>query len=146
VSEPQTGIPELPCPNCAANILQKGFYNYCSETSALREDNFTFVRDGRLLVDHNEKDHELTEHECDLEAFCQSCDKPLPWAPYEIRELDYKSLPEAQELVAELLAREASEEQADLPAQDQAVAISYELHSWRSNCAGSIPRTRRAGT
>lgn len=121
MSEQQTVIPELPCPKCQANILQEGFYNYCSETSALREDNFTFVRDGRLLVDHDERDQEVTEHECELEAFCSSCNEPLPWAPYEIRELDYQPIADVPDLIADLVAREASEEQVDAPPQDQAV-------------------------
>ena len=120
MSEQTTVIPELPCPNCAANILQKGFYNYCSETSALREDNFTYIREGRLIVDHDGRNNEVIEHECELEAFCRTCDKPLPWAPYEIRELDHQPIADLPDLIADLIAK-ASEEQADLPAQDQAV-------------------------
>src|SRR5206468_11970043 len=34
-----TDMPTLPCPKCQENILQQGFYNYCTETTSLREDN-----------------------------------------------------------------------------------------------------------
>ncbi len=112
MSEPQTVIPELPCPNCQANILQEGFYNYCSETVSLREDNSSSIRDGRLMIDHDEEGHETQDHQCALEAFCSSCNKPLPWAPHEIRELDYQPIADVPDLIADLVAQKASEEQA----------------------------------
>ena len=37
MSEASNGIPALPCPNCAANLLANGFYNFCSERSPVTE-------------------------------------------------------------------------------------------------------------
>ena len=44
------------------------------------------------------------DRECDLDAYCNSCDKLLPWALYQIRELDGATLSEAPAAIAELLA------------------------------------------
>jgi hypothetical protein len=106
MTEKEKLIPPLPCPNCSANILEKGFYNYCSETTSLREDNFVIVEDGCLYLDHDERNHETIDHECALDAFCSSCDTELPWPLYEIRELDYKLMAEVPNVIAELLQRE----------------------------------------
>ncbi len=86
--ETETSVPALPCPNCGEDILKKGFYNYCSETVSLREDNFSALSDGRFYVDHNEDDHETVDHECQGEAYCRNCEKQLPWTTFDIRDLD----------------------------------------------------------
>lgn len=44
------------------------------------------------------------EHECDLDAYCGACDKLLPWALYQIRELDGVALSETPAVIAGLLA------------------------------------------
>ncbi len=105
MSENQSPLPALPCPHCGANLLEKGFYNYCSETVSLREDNYAYVRDGRLYVEHGEDDHETQDHQCDLEAFCKECDEKLPWPLYELRDLDGYRVMEAPKAIAELLEK-----------------------------------------
>ena len=97
------GIPTLPCPNCGENILDKGFYNYCNETVSLREDNYAHISNGRLYIDHDEDDHETQDHECDLDAHCRNCNKLLPWATFDIRDLDGLSPTDAQKAITELL-------------------------------------------
>src|SRR5438128_8431905 len=103
MAEEATTIPMLPCPNCAVNILEKGFHNTCSETVSLREDNRACRHGNRLYLDHDEHAHETIDHECDTEAFCRNCDKLLPWALYEIRRLDGSTLVEAEYTIADLL-------------------------------------------
>jgi hypothetical protein len=76
--ESNAEIPNLPCPNCGVNLLTEGFYNYCTETASLREDNYTQVVNDRLCIDHDEHGHETVDHECDMEARCRNCDEELP--------------------------------------------------------------------
>lgn len=47
--------------------------------------------------------HETIDHECDLEAYCSSCEQLLPWALYQIRGLDGVNLSEADTVIAKLL-------------------------------------------
>lgn len=101
---PNPPLPNLPCPSCGTNLLADGFYNSCTETQSLREDNHTYVVNDHLYIDHDEDNFETVEHECDLEAYCQGCDTLLPWALYQIRELDGVTLSEAPAKIAELLA------------------------------------------
>jgi hypothetical protein len=46
------------------------------------------VVNGKLYIDHDEDNYETIDHECDLDAFCRGCNTLLPWALYQIRELD----------------------------------------------------------
>ena len=102
---PSAEIPNLPCPNCGENLLTEGFYNYCSETTRLREDNYTHVSShGILYIDHDEKGHETVDHECDMEACCGSCETELPWALYQLRALDGENLADLPSQIAALLA------------------------------------------
>jgi hypothetical protein len=105
---PQTenkSLPPLPCPNCGANILEnRGFYNYCSETQSLCEHNYLDVLQDRIYVEHDEGDYETIDHECAMEARCTMCDEVLPWALYQIRELDGAKLADAPGIIANLLA------------------------------------------
>jgi hypothetical protein len=103
MSENATPLPHLPCPSCGANILAQGFYNSCTETQRLREDNHTHVVNDYLYIDHNENSLETVEHLCDLEAFCRKCGKLLPWALDEIRGLCGVRLSQADEAIAKLL-------------------------------------------
>ena len=108
----------LPCPNCGENLLENGFYNYCTETTALREDNNTLLRGGRVYMDHDENDHETTDHECALQAYCKECETLLPWPLYEIRALDGAMFDEAEKLIAKLIMQasaEADSEDAEEP-------------------------------
>ena len=102
--EPDAEIPPLPCPTCGENLLAQGFYNYCSETTRLREDNYTHVVNGNLYIDHNEDGHETVDHECDMEARCSSCDADLPWALYQLRGMDGEKLSDLPPMIDELLA------------------------------------------
>jgi hypothetical protein len=102
--EPNGQIPNLPCPNCGENLLTEGFYNYCTETSSLREDNYTQVIGDKLYLDHNESGHETVDHECDMEACCGSCHAVLPWALYQIRGLDGEPLSDIPTMIEDLLA------------------------------------------
>jgi hypothetical protein len=106
---PDPPLPELPCPNCGENLLTEGFYNSCTETQSLREDNHAFVVGDHLYIDHDEDNYETIHHECDLEAFCRSCNSLLPWALYEIRALDGVTLTEAPAAIAELLSQLADD-------------------------------------
>jgi hypothetical protein len=96
-------LPVLPCPNCGENILQEGFYNSCTETQTLREENYTHIVKDHLYMDHIEDGHQLIDHECDLEAYCSSCDKLLPWPLYRIRELDGAFLVGIDKIITKLL-------------------------------------------
>jgi hypothetical protein len=100
-----TSVPCIPCPNCAENILAEGFYNYCTETSSLREDNHTQIGNNCLYMDHNESGHETVDHECDTEARCSSCDAVLPWPLYQIRGLDGEKLADVPAMIADLLSQ-----------------------------------------
>jgi hypothetical protein len=102
MAEQQITVPNLPCPNCGVNLLEKGFYNYCTETLSLREDNHAWIANGSVYVDHDEDDHETVDHECNIEANCSSCNETLPWALYELRDLDGCSLKNAKKVIAEL--------------------------------------------
>ena len=97
------GVPKLPCPNCGKNILVEGFYNSCTETQSLREDNYGSVVNDRLWVDHSEDDHDTINHECDSDAYCTGCDKLLPWTLFAIRDLDGMAPTEAEKAIAELM-------------------------------------------
>ena len=113
-------LPALPCPNCGANILEKrGFYNYCSETQSLSEHNYLSVFHGLIYVEHDEGDYETTSHECAMEARCTQCDEILPWALYQIRELDGARLADAPGIIAGLLAE--IEDSDDEIAKEQTV-------------------------
>jgi transcription initiation factor IIE alpha subunit len=104
---PQTenkSLPNFPCPNCGENLLTEGFYNYCTETSSLREDNYTHVVNDRLYIDHDEHGHETVDHECDMEARCQNCDEELPWALYQLRGMDGEKLTDLPAMIDDLLA------------------------------------------
>ena len=103
--------PVLPCPNCGENLLAAGFHNTCTETASLREDNYPIVSNGRLYLAHNEENHETIGHECDVEAYCSSCDKLLPWPLYEIRGLDGAFLVGIDRAIAKLIG----EAQGELP-------------------------------
>src|SRR6266446_812614 len=118
MNETETVLLILPCPNCQENILKKGFYNSCSETATLREDNSATMMNGRLHLDHDEDDHETQSHECDEDAYCSSCYTLLPWPLYEIRELDYKTMADAEKLIAELTA-EIEPEDNDAPETEE---------------------------
>jgi|SRR5437868_11609018 len=102
MSENVSALPIIPCPSCRVNILEAGFHNTCAENVRFREDNFTYTKSGRLYLDHIEKGDE-TEYESDLDAYCGSCDKLLPWPTYEIRRLDGLTLKEATTKAAELI-------------------------------------------
>jgi hypothetical protein len=95
-------IPNLPCPNCQENLLANGFYNYCTETNYLREDNYTEVVGDKLYIDHTESSHETVDHECDMEARCGSCDAELP-SPHRIRGLDGEKLSDIPAMIVEIL-------------------------------------------
>ncbi len=41
-----------------------------------------------LYMDHDEETLDTKDHECDLDAYCKGCNALLPWALYQIRELD----------------------------------------------------------
>ncbi len=99
-------IPQLPCPNCGESILEKGFYNTCTETQTLREDNYATVSGGRMYLDHSEDDHDVIDHECDADAYCTACDKLLPWTTFDIRDLDGLAPAEATKAIAELLEQQ----------------------------------------
>jgi len=65
---PQPPLPNLPCPNCGKNLLVEGFYNSCTETTRVHEDNRTYIVRDRLYMDHDEETLDTIDHECDLEA------------------------------------------------------------------------------
>src|SRR5260370_27775584 len=92
MQEETKAISTLPCPNCGENILAEGLYNYCTETTSLREDNHTQIVNDRLYMDHTESGQDTVDHECDTEARCSSCDAVLPWPLYQIRGLDGERL------------------------------------------------------
>ena len=102
MSENVFPLPIIPCPSCGANILDAGFHNTCTENVRVREDNFTYTKYGRLYLDHKQGD-ETVDHESDLEAYCGSCDKLLPWPTYAIRCLDGLTLKEAIVKAAQLV-------------------------------------------
>jgi hypothetical protein len=95
-------LPIIPCPHCGANILHAGFHNTCTENVRVREGNFTYTKHGRLYLDHTEGD-ETVDNESDLEAFCGSCNKLLPWPTYAIRCLNGLPLKEATIKTAQLV-------------------------------------------
>jgi hypothetical protein len=109
---PNPPVPIFPCPGCGSNLLTEGFHNSCTETTRLREDNYPIIGKGKLFLDHNEDNHETIDHQCDVEAYCSSCEQLLPWALYEIRAgLDGVNLSEVDAAIAILLA--------DLPEKGQ---------------------------
>ena len=102
-------LPELPCPNCAANVLaHHGFYNYCDETSTVREDSYLYAHADRIYLDHDEEGQETDSHECRMQAFCGECNEELPWPLYDIRALDGVTPEEAKEIIARLIAEAQS--------------------------------------
>ena len=105
--EKANGVPVLPCPNCKENILEKGFYNSCTETQVLREDNYASVSNGRLCVDHSEDDHDVIDHECESDAYCTSCSKLLPWTTFDIRDLEGLTSQAAEKGIARLMEEAA---------------------------------------
>ena len=110
MTESAIAVPTLPCPNCEENILKTGFYNYCNETTSLREDNSTQMSTGgRVYMDHDESGHETTDHECALDAYCNECETLLPWPLYEIRALDGELLADAEKMIAELIVKASAE-------------------------------------
>lgn len=102
MSENVSPLPIIPCPSCGANILDAGFHNTCTEHVRVREDNFTYTECGRLYLDHKQGD-ETVDHDPDLDAYCGSCDKLLPWPTCEIQRLDGLTLKEATTKAAELV-------------------------------------------
>ena len=80
MSENQSRLPVLACPHCGANLLEKGFYNYCNETVSLRGGNYAYARNDRIYIDHDEDNHETQDHECDLEALLQGVRREAPLA------------------------------------------------------------------
>ena len=86
--------------------MEKSHFRWANFWGAghLREDNYPVVIDGKLFLEHDEDNHETVDHECDLEAYCSSCDQLLPWALYEIRHLDGLPLSETDTAIAKLLA------------------------------------------
>ena len=112
-SIPNSPIPTFPCPGCGKNLLTEGFHNSCTETTRLREDNFPVIVNGQLYLEHDEDNHETIGHECDLEAYCSSCELLLPWALYEIRDLDGVTLSDADTVIANLLAELPDNSQDD---------------------------------
>ena len=98
-----TQLPIIPCPSCGTNILDAGFHNTCTENVRVREDNFTYTKCGRLYLEHKEKRDETVDHDCDLDAYCGSCDKLLPWPTSEIRLLDGLTLKEATTKAVQLV-------------------------------------------
>ena len=102
--EANIAMPVLPCPNCGENLLTEGFYNYCTETSAVREDNYAQIIGDKLYIDHDESGHETVDHECNMEARCRKCDEELPWMLYQLRGLDGEKLTDLPAMVADLVA------------------------------------------
>lgn len=100
---PQPPLPSLPCPNCGKNLLAEGFYNSCTETTRVHEDNRTYIVRDHLYMDHDEETLDTIDHECDLDAYCKGCKTLLPWALFQIRELDGVALSETPAVIAGLL-------------------------------------------
>ncbi len=75
----QPPLPNLPCPNCGKNLLADGFYNSCTETTLVHEENRTYIVKDHLYMDNDEETLDTIDHECDLEAYCRGCEKLLPW-------------------------------------------------------------------
>ena len=65
---PKPSLPNFPCPKCGEDLLSSGFYNSCSETQRLREDNYPLVVGDKLYLEHNEDNYETTDHECDVDV------------------------------------------------------------------------------
>ena len=106
VSITNPSLPNLPCPGCGNNLLTEGFHNSCTETQTLREDNYPIVLNGQMYLEHDEDNVETIDHECDVEAYCTSCGKLLPWALYEIRgNLDGVNLSQADAAIAKLMSQ-----------------------------------------
>ena len=95
-----TQLPIIPCPSCGTNILDAGFPY--TENVRVRKDNFTYTKYGRLYLDHKQGG-ETVDHESDLDAYCGSCHKLLPWPTYVIRCLDGLPLKEATIKAAQLV-------------------------------------------
>src|SRR5439155_6752293 len=99
-------LPVLACPNCKENILDKGFYNDCTETSVVRETNWASVQksgtpEAYISLDHEDDDHETVDHQCERDAFCSKCRKKLPWTLFTIRNaIDDRTVAEAKAAIA----------------------------------------------
>ena len=102
MSENVSLLPIIPCPSCGTNILDAGFHNTRTENVRVREDNFTYTKHGRPYLDRTEG-AETVDHESDLDAYCGSCHKLLPWPTYAIRCLDGLPLKEATIKAAQLV-------------------------------------------
>jgi len=111
MAEVSNGVPSLPCPQCGVNLLEKGFYNYCSERSVVTERNYAYVAQDHIHVDHEETDNQIEDHECQLDAYCCECDDLLPWPLYELRNIGGRSPDEVGKAVAMLLAQLKSEDE-----------------------------------
>jgi hypothetical protein len=77
-------------------FTEMDFISLTQETISLREDNSTYVHAAHLHIDHDQKDHATVNHRCDVDAWCGSCNRLLPWPLYQIRSLDGLLLPTAQ--------------------------------------------------
>jgi hypothetical protein len=73
-------LPTFPCPGCGSNLLTEGFHNSCTETTRLREDTCAIVICDKLFLSHKAGNHKTIRHDCDLEAYCTSCNRLLPWS------------------------------------------------------------------
>ena len=111
---PLATLPELPCPNCGANVLEHhGFHNYCTETQSLREDSYLYRTNGRIYLEHDESGYETDSHECQATAFCSSCDNELPWSLFDIREMDGETFESAKDIIESLVAEADYEDESD---------------------------------
>jgi len=59
----QPPLPNLPCPNCGQNLLTEGFYNSCTETTRVHEENRAYIVRDRLYMDHDEETLDTIDHE-----------------------------------------------------------------------------------
>src|SRR5439155_222254 len=82
-------------------------------TQSLCEHNYPTVIQDRIYLEHDESGYETQSHECELDAFCTQCDAKLPWALYQIRELDGALLSDAPQIVADLIAEIADDGSGD---------------------------------
>ena len=109
-------LPNFPCPGCGKNLLTEGFHNSCTETTRLREDNYPIMIGDMLFLEHDEDEYSTIDHECDVEAYCSSCELLLPWPLYQIRSIGGTDLSEVPAAIAVLLA--------ELPQKDQEEGIA----------------------
>ena len=128
-------LPELPCPNCGANVLEHhGFHNYCTETQSLREDSYLYRTNGRIYLEHDESGYETDSHECQATAFCSSCDNELPWSLFDIREMDGETFESASAIIKALIEQASAEDadgntEAEPPSVPAAAPTSADQHA-----------------